>query len=618
MANNKILRFEFEYRIFISLSIVIMVVLCSTLLFRSWMPIVVKLGTLAGLDAPTAFTLGYYAVAIIIALASLLRMWAGSILSSATVMSFRVQDSRLIKQGPYLIVRNPIYLADLIAFFAFSLLLPVTGLIMPLLIYLHYRQLIIWEEKNLRKQFPSDYTNYINSAPRLFPAILANRNLKGNRLRFYINFDGFRHNAQYVLFIPGLIVAGNTGKFIHLILIGLPAVIDWIVIHTIIGLKPEKKEKQLAKKRIKPFDRSGVFTGLLYAQGWEDPRPDFKALKIKKGDTIFTITSGGCNALAYLVKAPGRIICLDMNERQNHLMALKIAAFRMFDHSRLLQFMGVTECLDRVGMYDGLSSLLGDKAREFWNDNLENIRDGIIHAGRYERYMKLLKQLFYVIVGKHAALKIFSIPENERLQFYEKHWNNLRWKIFTRIFLSKKLMVRRFDKRFYSYLESGFDFNAYYRAAIKRAVTELPARNNNFLNYILRGTYTPDSLPVYLQEENFNTIRNNLDAIETVNGKCYEFLQKLPDNTIDQFNFTNIFEWMSIEEYTAHLKECLRTGKNGSVIIYRNHLVTRRRPEELSKWIVPDRKLSEELHRQDLSFIYKDYVIERISKKNAL
>jgi len=49
-----------------------------------------------------------------------------------------------------------------------------------------------------------------------------------------------------------------------------------------------------------------------------------------------------------------------------------------------------------------------------------------------------------------------------------------------------------FDKAFYKYLEPSFSFEKYYRSAVRRAVTELPARDNYFLAYILSGNYLID------------------------------------------------------------------------------------------------------------------------------
>jgi hypothetical protein len=71
---------------------------------------------------------------------------------------------------------------------------------------------------------------------------------------------------------------------------------------------------------------------------------------------------------------------------------------------------------------------------------------------------------------------------------------------------------------------------------------------------------------------------------------------------------------MSPEAYTELLEETIRIAKNGAILTYRNHLVTRTRPESLSDQIVPDKELSLKLHDGDLSFIYKAYVVEKIIK----
>jgi S-adenosylmethionine-diacylglycerol 3-amino-3-carboxypropyl transferase len=145
-------------------------------------------------------------------------------------------------------------------------------------------------------------------------------------------------------------------------------------------------------------------------------------------------------------------------------------------------------------------------------------------------------------------------------------------------------------------------------------VTELPARENYFLAYILSGNYFNDNLPVYLKKENYEFIRDRVNRIKLVTSGCLEYLRSLPGNTISKFNFTNIFEWMSIEEFTILLLETLRSAKDGAVITYRNHLVTRNRPEMFADQIIPDMKLSLELRKRDRSFIYKAYVVERIKK----
>jgi len=605
----------FEVRIFISLSIVFLISLLSFLVFKDTPTNVEIAGSWFGLSGQLSIRYGYYFVALILFVASAIRMWAGSILTSKTVMAFKIQNSKLLISGPFGFVRHPIYFADMIAFIAFSLCLRPIGLLMPLLILLHYYQLINYEEEKLRIKFGKAYEKYINSVPRIFPGIIQIRKLFNAPLNFYINLDGFRHNAQYILFIPGLIVAANTGKFIHAVLIGLPAVVDWVIIHTIIGVSKDTSVKDELQTKRKKFAGSKVFKDILYAQCWEDPELDRIAFKIKPGDTVFSITSGGCNALAFLIDDPEKVICLDMNQNQNFLLSLKINAFRTLSHNEILEFFGVHLSTRRWELYEKLKPFLTEEEREYWHNKKEDINNGILHCGRYEKYMHLLKGIFRILIGKKIINDLFnSVSKEERKVLFDTKWNNLRWKLFCHLFLSRSFASIFFDKAFYKYLEPSFSFKNYYSSAVKRVVTELPVQENYFLAYILLGNYFKDNFPVYLKKENYESIRNRVSRIEMVTSGCMDYFKTLPSGTISEFNFTNIFEWMSLEEYALLLKETIRVAKYGAIVTYRNHLVTRNRPESLADQLIPDAKLSAALHERDLSFIYKAYVVEQIKK----
>ncbi len=609
----RIRKMWFEMRIFISLSIVIIISLLSFLSFKNSSSIIEIAGGWTGMSPATSIHVGYIAVAIAVFIASLIRMWAGSVLSSKTVMAFRIRNSEFKISSPYNLVRNPIYSADLIAFTSLSLCLKPIGLLIPALILIHYYQLIRYEEDKLSSKFGQPYMEYLQSVPCLLPGIGQIRYLFKNITDFNINFDGFRHNAQYTLFIPGLIIASFTGNFLYAILIGLPAVIDWAVVHTIIGISPAEKEKPFTLNH--KFQTSKVFRDILYAQCWEDPEMDRIAFKINNDDTVFSITSGGCNALAFLLDNPAKVICLDMNRFQNYLLKLKVNAFKVLTYNELLEFLGVAPSNRRLEYYNKIRPGLSDKEQSYWDSKKGDINRGIIHCGKYERYMHLLKRVFGILIGKKVINELFnsSSVEYQRILFQTK-WDNFRWILFCRVFLSRAFASLLFDKAFYKYLEPSFSFEKYYRSAVRRAITELPARENYFLAYILSGNYFSEFLPPYLARENYEIIRDRADRIVSVTSGCQEYFSSLPANSISKFNFTNIFEWMSTTEFTLLLLETLRVAKDGAIITYRNHLVKRSRPGIFADQIIPDETLSAKLLKSDRSFIYKAYVVEHIKK----
>jgi protein-S-isoprenylcysteine O-methyltransferase Ste14 len=232
----KLERLEFEARIFVSFSIVLLVSALSFLGFGDRADNVVMVGGWLGLEPAAALRLGYLAVAVLMALASGLRMWSGSVLTSHRMMAFRVQKDCLIIAGPYGIVRNPIYLADLTAFCAFAACLKPVGIALPVLFYLHYSRLVAFEEKALAARFPREFAAYARGVPRFVPGFGSLRRLLSELMHLRFTSDGLRHNALYLLFVPGFVVAAATGSLLWAIVIGVPGVVEWAVVHTRKGL----------------------------------------------------------------------------------------------------------------------------------------------------------------------------------------------------------------------------------------------------------------------------------------------------------------------------------------------------------------------------------------------
>jgi len=603
ISASKLIRYEFEARIFVSFSIVILTCVISAVFFSQSSPLYVLFFRIVGLERYSSVM--FLIASLLMFVLSVMRMWAGSLLTSKTVMSFRVKSDSLIISGPYLLVRNPIYLSDLLALTVLSFFLPISGILIPVLFYIYYIRLIKYEEIAFFNIHPPGYENFVEKIPRLIPTFRSIAGFIKSRPNIYHNKDGIRHNALYCLFIPGFIVGYFTESFLYAALIGIPGVIDWAVIHTSIGLPKSSKQKQ-----------SKVFNCVLYSQCWEDPQIDREAFGIQKNDTVFSITSGGCNLLSFLTDDPEFVIALDLNPHQNYLLELKMAAFRNLPYDKMLEFLGVRKCDNRKELYESLKSDLSESALNYWDKNPKQLERGIIHCGRYEDYMGLLRNCLRFIISKKTISQFFETNDTEvRKILFEKKWDNIRWKIFTRVLLSRKTMSLLFDEAFFKYLEADLSFGGHFSEKVRTALTQLPIRENYFLRYILLGNYDVKCLPPYLRRENFELIRNRLHRIRIVTDSCYNFLKQQPESSITKFNFTNVFEWISEEAFTELLEETIRVAKDGSVMTYRNLLVPREHPEALSGRVISNKDLAGRLHDKDLSFIYDNYIIEVINKK---
>jgi protein-S-isoprenylcysteine O-methyltransferase Ste14 len=207
---HNIRKFEFESRIFISLFIVLIFCLLSFFLFKTEPANPVIIGNLFGTDPEIAIKLNFLIVTLMLSTATLLRMWAGSILSSHRVMSFKVKSNKFMTSGHYRLVRNPIYLADFIAYTAFALCLKPIALPLPLIMWVHYTQLVVYEESALYQNFGEDYRRFKREVPRFFPNAKSLKKFFPTIGTFKINYDGFRNNALYLLFVVGFITAAFT------------------------------------------------------------------------------------------------------------------------------------------------------------------------------------------------------------------------------------------------------------------------------------------------------------------------------------------------------------------------------------------------------------------------
>ena len=372
-------------------------------------------------------------------------------------------------------------------------------------------------------------------------------------------------------------------------------------------------------------DRSGkkrwlkkpVFQDILYAQCWEDPQIDRDAFCVGPEDVIFSISSGGCNVLAFLIDDPKAVISLDLNPYQNYLLELKMAAFKALDYESLLRFLGVVSSSERLKYYQKIREWLSTESQLFWDRQHDKMVQGVIHCGRFERFIGLLRRILVFMHGRSMIEKLFTLQDTEeRRVYFESEWNNWGWKLLTGLFLSRTFVTLMFDKAFYAQLEDSFSFSKHFRHLTEHALVDLPIQTNYFLSYMLLGRFHENTqLPLYLRKEHFATIRDRIDRIQLIHDDCGRYLASSPSDSITKFNFTNVFEWMTPKVFEDILKETIRVAKHGAIITYRNHLVSRSRPDSLARWIESMPAQSEFLHDQDLSFIYKAYIVERIVKE---
>ncbi len=354
------------------------------------------------------------------------------------------------------------------------------------------------------------------------------------------------------------------------------------------------------------------FSSIRYAQCWEDADVLLDALDIQPGDTCLSIASAGDNTLALLTRAPAHVVALDLSPAQLACLQLRIAAFRSLTHPELLELIGATPSNRRIGLYTRCRSGLSVEARTFWDARPGVIADGIGSGGKFERYFTLFRRRVLPLVHRRVTVErlLGSGTREQREEFYRDQWDTWRWRLMFRLFFSRFVMGRAGrDPRFFQYVEGSVSDRILQRA--RYALTELDPAANPYLQWILTGSYT-GALPYALRPEHFETIRANLDRLEWRCQSLEDYLATSEPYSIDRFNLSDIFEYVSESSYIRLLERIVASGRSGGRLAYWNMLVPRSRPQALADRLTPLVELAMRLHAQDKAFFYSAFVVEEI------
>ena len=354
------------------------------------------------------------------------------------------------------------------------------------------------------------------------------------------------------------------------------------------------------------------FSAIRYAQSWEDADVLLAGLEVQPGDSCLSIASAGDNALALLAQSPGHVLAIDVSDAQLACLALRVAAYRELEHPELLELIGSRPSERREELYLRCRSQLSSDERRFWDARLDVIRAGIGGAGKFERYFRLFRERVLPLVESRAkvARLLAGGTLDERRAFYAREWDTRRWRMFFRLFFSRALMGQLGrDPEFFAYVEGSVADRLLQRT--RYALTELNPAENPYLHWILTGTHQT-ALPFALRPENFDAIRANLDRLEWRRQSLEEYLATAEAHSVDRFNLSDVFEYVSREQYARLLARLADVGRPGGRLLYWNMLAPRGYLDELAHRLWPLEALAERLHRQDKAFFYSALIIEEI------
>ena len=370
------------------------------------------------------------------------------------------------------------------------------------------------------------------------------------------------------------------------------------------------------------FLERAVFHGIVFNMSWEDPEMDRQALRVGPGDTVISISSAGCNPLNFLCQNPDRLITIDGNPAQNAVVELKLAAIEALDHGAFFDIFAARNPSAICRVYrPKLRKLLSQRSRNFWDENLWMVRRGLYDYGKMgiaARIVRfLLPRLGFPKTRIEEFFELRTLAEQEA--FYHKHigprlWGPaVQWLCESRWFM----FLCGVHPRQLELVDGRHGIYDYIRERIEYVLTKVPIYDNYFLSVTATGRFRGRRVPPYLLEENFNTLRRNLDRVTVVNGWLGPYLDSQPPASISKFNLLDIFDWMTPEMFEGTLNSVLRAAAPGARLIYRSGSYHMPPPTSILRRLEPHEALARELFARDRSATYGSFYVYSVITNGA-
>ena len=356
-----------------------------------------------------------------------------------------------------------------------------------------------------------------------------------------------------------------------------------------------------------------VFRGIVFNMSWEDPEMDRRAFQIRPNeDSVVSISSAGCNPLNFLCQSPRHIASIDGNPAQNAILELKLAAIEALDHATFFDIFAARRPSVVTRVYaDKLRPNISPLSQRFWDRNLRVVQRGLYQFGKMGLAARLVRGLLPLLGLKRRLVEQFFELRSLEAQraFYDRHVADKLWRpVIKRLCKSRIFMyLCGVHPRQFKLVDGRHDMYEYVKERIEYALTQVPIYDNYFLSVTVTGRFRGERVPPYLLEENFETLRENLDRVRVVNGWLGPYLDAQPAQSIDKFNLLDIFDWMTPEMFESTLRSALRTARPGATLIYRSGSYEYPPPRAIREQLHHHEALSRELLAIDRSATYGSF-----------
>jgi len=177
-------------------------------------------------DADLVARVLFAGAALLLVVAALIRTWASSYLHANVVYAAEVKTESLVADGPYRLVRNPLYFANVLMAIGMGAMMSRIGFFVAVvaMVVFCYR-LILREESELQATQGEMYDRYRQAVPRLWPLLWPRIAAAGREARWGA---GFKAESWYWGFAAAVVAFAITLNLkLFFVILGASIALFW-------------------------------------------------------------------------------------------------------------------------------------------------------------------------------------------------------------------------------------------------------------------------------------------------------------------------------------------------------------------------------------------------------
>ena len=336
----------------------------------------------------------------------------------------------------------------------------------------------------------------------------------------------------------------------------------------------------------------------------EDERTEAAALDLGPDDTVLSIASAGDMPLSLLALGAAHVHAVDVDPAQLHLARLKLAAVLHLDREDATAFLGFAPATRprRLEWLAHVLSALPEDAEHFWLGHRDEVADGAIWAGRFERYIRRVTRIALPLVGRRrveALLGCDSLDEQEAV--FTREFDRPLVRALFRVAFHPRLFSRRgMDPRSLAHRDNALSLGDQYFQHFRWLCTRTPIKTNHLLQVMVVGrVLSSDSVPAYLSSDGVKRVRQAADQITFHLRDIEGWLQEAPPGRFSKAHLSNLPDWLDQAGFERVTRLAAAKCRRPGALVWRYIHVDRPLPADLAAVVRVDADKGRRLREQD-------------------